>query len=83
MSACHCCGSMSGYVRSCIIIFFNINTLRLRLLQKYSKIIDLYLKTTTLTTLPLGNNSPQRQGDNLLYLSRRVAVLLQHEMLLN
>ena len=43
-----------------------------------------YLLTTTLTTLPLGNNIPQRQGDNKHYFSPcRVAVLLPHEMLLN
>ena len=43
-----------------------------------------YVLTTTLTTLPLGNNSPQRQGDITHYFSpRRVAVLLPHEMLLD
>ena len=43
-----------------------------------------YLLTTTLTTLPLGNNTPQQQGDIKHYFSpRRVAVLLPHEMLLD
>ena len=43
-----------------------------------------YVLTTTLTTLPSGNNSPQRQGDFTHYFSpRRVAVLLPHEMLLD
>ena len=43
-----------------------------------------YLLTTTLTTLPLGNSTPQQQGDIKHYFSPcRVAVLLPHEMLLD
>ena len=42
-----------------------------------------YFLTTILTTLPLGNNTPQRHGNINYYFPRRVAVLLPHEMLLD